>query len=79
MFFLKFIYFEQYLFRGAQFSEAVLNGTPSCARLALYNYEKQNMTKTSDGLYDYCTLKTVLAPNKPAFSVAKVSVPFEMN
>ena len=40
--------------------------------------EKKKMTKTVDELYNYCTLKTIRSPNKPAFSVAKLSILSEM-
>lgn len=41
--------------------------------------EKKNMAKTPDELYNYCTLKTIRSPNKPALSVAKLSIFSEMN
>ena len=41
--------------------------------------ETKNMTKTPDELHNYCTLKAIRSPNKPALSVAKLSILSEMN
>ena len=53
------------------------NASLCCARLSLQL--KKKMTKTVDELYNYCTLKTIRSPSKPAFSVAKLSILSEMN